>query len=103
MSSDTGGVATTTTESEHLAGVKIDVSREVRDSSGTSPVQVTDTFIGTVTSDASGKFELTSVPAGYYRLDLTPPAGSSYASGSSGTVAFPGQGASSAIVTLHSR
>lgn len=46
---------------------------------------------------------LTSVPAGHYRLDLTPPEGSVYHAGTGGTEAFSGAGSSSAILTLLSK
>lgn len=58
-------------------------------------------ILGTITSDAQGAFQLTNVPTGYYRLDVTPPSGSPYKPGTSGTVTFTAHSEGTAVVWLY--
>jgi hypothetical protein len=89
---------------ERIAGATIEVFHEMRsDSTNGQPVEVTLERIGSVLSDAEGRFELTRVPANYYyRLEVTPPQGSTYAAGTSGSVAFT-SGVGQAVVYLYRR
>jgi hypothetical protein len=88
------------TSYELLAGAKIDVYLEftqIRTDSSTPPLHK---LMGTLTTDAKGAFELTNVPTGYFQLLVTPPAGSPYQPGTSGTVAFSAGSTSLAVVWL---
>jgi hypothetical protein len=89
------------TSYERVADVRLDVFLEFThlpaDSSATPPLHQ---LLGSLTSDASGAFELTNVPGGYYSLDITPPATSPYASAKSGTVAFSAHSVDSTVVWL---
>lgn len=58
-------------------------------------------LLGTITSDNLGAFELTNVPTGWYSLNVTPPAGSPYESGTSGTIAFTSHTQETAVVWLY--
>ena len=56
---------------------------------------------GTVTSAADGTFELPGVPAGYFYLDVVPPAGSAYKSGRAGSISFAAGSTDRALVYLY--
>jgi hypothetical protein len=89
-----------TTSFEHVAGATIAVYLEfthIPTDSSTPPLH---TLIGTLTTDAQGAFELTHVPTGYFQLQVTPPTGSPYKPGTSGTVAFEAHSTESAVVWL---
>lgn len=75
---------------EHVAGASVAVYREIRDSvaGASNATNVSDAFVGTVTTESNGHFMLTNVDRGYFRLKVTPPKGSPYHAGSAGTESF---------------
>lgn len=89
---------------EHVAGASVAVYREIRDSvaGAASATNVSDTFVGTVTTEPNGHFMLTNVDRGYFRLKVTPPAGSPYHPGSAGTESFA-DSTVTALVWLYSK
>jgi hypothetical protein len=86
---------------EHVAGATVEVFAEVRDSSTRSVVS--STHIGAVVSAANGTFTLTNVAKGYYRLAVTPPAGSPYKPGTAWSESLPNDQTGSAVINLFSR
>jgi len=89
-----------TTSFEHVGGASIAVYLEFTHLPVDSSEVPRHQLLGTVTSDDVGKFELTNVPDGYYRLDVAPPTGSPYAPATSGTVAFKNNSETTALVWL---
>ena len=65
-----------------------------------APTKVTDTFVGTATTDVNGMVELRDVPAAYFRVDVAPPSTSRYAPASVGTVSLPGATSTSVRINL---
>jgi hypothetical protein len=90
-----------TTSQEHVAGASIAVYLEFAHVPVDSSELPEHKLLGTITSDARGAFQLTNVPGGYYRLDVTPPPGSPYAPGTSGTVSFTANTQAAALVWLY--
>ena len=90
-----------TTSQEHVAGASIAVYLEFAHVPVDSSELPQHKLLGTITSDAQGAFQLTNVPDGYYRLDVTPPPGSPYAPGTSGTVSFTANTQAAALVWLY--
>jgi hypothetical protein len=90
-----------TTSQEHVAGASIAVYLEFAHVPVDSSELPQHKLLGTITSDARGAFQLTNVPGGYYRLDVTPPPGSPYAPGTSGTVSFTANTQAAALVWLY--
>lgn len=89
---------------EHIAGAEVAVYREIRDSTASGGLtRVSDTRIGTLVSDSVGVVLLTSVPKGYYRLNVTPPASGPYLSGSIGMESLTGADVFAVVVELHSK
>jgi hypothetical protein len=89
-----------TTSFERVAGATVAVYLEftrLPTDSSTPPLHK---LMGTLTSDTQGTFELTNVPTGYFQLQVTPPAGSPYKPGTSGTIGFNAGTTESAIVWL---
>jgi hypothetical protein len=89
-----------TTSFERVAGATIAVYQEftrLPTDSSTPPLH---TLVGRLTTNAQGSFELTRVPTGYFQLQVTPPTGSPYRPGTSGTVGFATHSTDSAIVWL---
>ena len=89
---------------EHVAGATVAVYREIRDSvaGADRATNVSDSFVGTVTTEANGHFTLTNVDRDYFRLKVTPPAGSPYHPGSAGTESFA-DSTVTALVWLYSK
>lgn len=88
------------TSFEHVAGARIAVYLEFTHLPADSSAGVQHTLIGTLTTDAQGNFELDHVSPGYYELDVTPPSGSPFKPGTSGTVAFAAHATERTIVWL---
>jgi hypothetical protein len=88
------------TSFEHVAGARIAVYLQFTQLPADSSAGVLHTLVGTLTTDAQGNFELDHVPNGYYELDVTPPTGSPFQPGTSGTVAFAAHASERAIVWL---
>jgi hypothetical protein len=89
---------------EHLAGAQVAVYREIRDSTAaTGLTSVSDTEIGRLVSDSAGVVLLTNVPKGYYRLNVSPPAGSPYQSASAGMESLTSADIYAVFVELHSK
>jgi len=90
-----------TTSFERVANASIAVYLEFThvpvDSNETAKHQL----LGTITSDAEGAFQLTNVPTGFYRLDVTPPSGSPYKPATSGSIAFTAHSEGTAVVWLY--
>jgi len=89
-----------TTSFERVSGATITVYLEftrLPTDSSTPPLH---TLVGTLMTNAQGSFELTHVPTGYFQLQVTPPVGSPYRPGTSGTVGFATHSTDSAIVWL---
>jgi hypothetical protein len=64
---------------------------------------VSDTEIGRLVSDSAGVVLLTNVPKGYYRLNVSPPAGSPYQSASAGMESLTSADIYAVFVELHSK
>ena len=94
--------AADTTSYERVANATIAVYLEFvhtpADSSSEPPKHQ---LLGKLTSDNQGTFELTNVPTGLYRLDVTPPAGSPYKPETGWASTFTSHAQSTAVVWLH--
>jgi len=93
--------AADTTSFERVSGASIGVYLEFSHVPVDSNEVAKHQLLGTITSDAQGAFQLTNVPTGYYRLDVTPPSGSPYKPGTSGTVTFTAHSEGTAVVWLY--
>jgi len=86
---------------DRIAGASISVYFELPHAPRESCEVWRHEFVGAITSDTRGEFEVRPVPVGYYTLHVTPPPGSPYAGGIAATVTMPAHTQDRSIVWLY--
>jgi len=89
-----------------VAGATVRVVLLTRESApgvDSSTVSPTRAEVGVASSDAEGRFTLAGVPAGYYALEVSTPAGAAYGGGTAYSIAFAQGAVGEALVYLYRR